>query len=171
MKYPSNIMKLAGAYYTDVRGVVFSILRASGINPAAAYYHAFRGNEGEEICTQKAEKLESGQYIAQLIAALKAAKKTPIIIDDQPGTRNKGKDTREEEKEDKRKVLQTVSGVREELATIAGDISGKDKAAVLVQLAKMLPDDTTPEEKRVIMYLPFNSDCRQCSLFNKDRKG
>ena len=92
MKYPSNIMKLAGAYYTDVRGVVFSILRASGINPAAAYYHAFRGNEGEEICTQKAEKLESGQYIAQLIAALKAAKKTPIIIDDQPGTRNKGKD-------------------------------------------------------------------------------
>ena len=37
MKYDAKIIKLAGAYYTDARGVIFAILRASGVNAAAAY--------------------------------------------------------------------------------------------------------------------------------------
>lgn len=167
MKYSHSINKLAGAYYTDARGVVFAILRASGVNPAAAYAHAFLNTDiKEDQREQRARELEAGQYIGELIRHLKAAKKTPIIVGEEKGEEIQEKKTKKEGG----KVLQTVGEVRDALAEVAGDVEGKDKAGVLVQLAKMLPEERREEEQRVIMYLPFASDCRRCELYLKARE-
>lgn len=176
MKYDAKILKLAGAYYTDARGVIFAILRAAGVNSAAAYTHAYMSTDiREDQRERRAKDLEAGQYIGELIAHLKAAKKTPIILHDDTATQeqtntkerrnknNKGKE------EDGGKVLQTFSEVRDALAAVAGDVEGKEKAGVLVQLAKMLPEERREEEKRVLMYLPFNSDCKQCTLYLQEQ--
>lgn len=173
MKYDAKIIKLAGAYYTDARGVIYSILRASGVNAAAAFTHAYMNTDiKEDQRERRARDLEAGQYISELIAHLKAAKKTPIILQDDTAQEqqedNKQTKDKRREKEDG-KVLQTFSEVRDALAAVAGDVEGKDKAGVLVQLAKMLPEERREEEKRVLMYLPFNSDCKQCTLYLQEQ--
>lgn len=175
MNYSHTINKLAGAYFTDARGVIFAILRASGVNAAAAFAHAYINTDlREEQRERRARDLEAGQYIGELIAHLKAAKKTPIIIQDDHTTtqeqRKERKNNNNNKEKEERKVLQTFSEVREALAAVAGEVEGKDKASVLVQLSKMIPEERREEEKRVKMYLPFNSDCKQCALFLKDRQ-
>lgn len=177
MKYDAKIIKLAGAYYTDARGVIYSILRASGVNAAAAYMHAYLNTDiREDQRERRARDLEAGQYISELIAHLKAAKKTPIILQDdnsQGQTQERRGNNKNKKDKEEGKVLQTFSEVRDALAAVAGDVEGKDKAGVLVQLAKMLPEERREEEKRVLMYLPFNSDCKQCTLYlqEQNRKG
>lgn len=174
MKYDAKILKLAGAYYTDARGVIYSILRASGVNAAAAYTHAYMSTDiREDQRERRAKDLEAGQYIGELISHLKAAKKTPIILHDDTATQEhtNTKERRNKSKENEGgKVLQTFSEVRDALAAVAGDVEGKDKAGVLVQLAKMLPEERREEEKRVLMYLPFNSDCKQCTLYIQEQQ-
>lgn len=178
MNYSHTINKLAGAYYTDARGVIFAILRASGVNAAAAFAHAYINTDlREEQRERRGKELEAGQYMGELIAHLKAAKKTPIIIQDDTTTSQGDKqriknnnNNKEKEEEQQKKVLQTFSEVREALAAVAGEVEGKDKASVLVQLSKMIPEERREEEKRVKMYLPFNSDCKQCTLYFRDQK-
>lgn len=173
MKYDAKIIKLAGAYYTDARGVIFAILRASGVNAAAAYTHAYMNTDlREDQRERRAKDLEAGQYIGELINHLKAAKKTPIILHDDTADASQEQTQRKKSKnkgDDGGKVLQTFSEVRDALAAVAGDVEGKDKAGVLVQLAKMLPEERREEEKRVLMYLPFNSDCKQCTLYLQEQ--
>ena len=177
MKYDAKIIKLAGAYYTDARGVIYSILRASGVNAAAAYTHAYLNTDiREDQRERRAKDLEAGQYINELINHLKAAKKTPIILHDdtsQEQTQERRGNNKNKKDKEEGKVLQTFSEVRDALAAVAGDVEGKDKAGVLVQLAKMLPEERREEEKRVLMYLPFNSDCKQCTLYlqEQNKKG
>lgn len=177
MKYDAKIIKLAGAYYTDARGVIFAILRASGVNAAAAYTHAYMNTDlREDQRERRAKEMEAGQYISELIAHLKAAKKTPIILHDDTAASSQEQTQRKKIKnkgDEGGKVLQTFSEVRDALAAVAGDVEGKDKAGVLVQLAKMLPEERREEEKRVLMYLPFNSDCKQCTLYlqEQNKKG
>lgn len=174
MNYSHSINKLAGAYYTDARGVIFAILRASGVNASAAYTHAYLNTDlREEQRERRARDLEAGQYIGELIAHLKAAKKTPIIIQDDTTTQEQKKTTgtkNNNNKGEEKKVLQTFSEVREALAAVAGEVEGKDKASVLVQLSKMIPEERREEEKRVKIYLPFNSDCKQCTLFVQEQR-
>lgn len=178
MKFENKLNRIAGAYYTDEKGVIFAYLVAGGITPATAYYFAYHKNGiiTRDENTQEAQKVLSLPYIQELINTLKEAKKIPLIIDDDNiNTENKKKKhtvNNEEESNNniKRNVLQNVEDVREALAAIAQDISGKDKAAVLVQLAKMLPEEEKSEEERVRIYLPFNSDCRACLLWQKARE-
>lgn len=177
MNYSHTINKLAGAYFTDARGVIFAILRASGVNASAAYTHAYMSTDiREDQRERRAKDLEAGQYMNELINHLKAAKKTPIILQDDTTTQEntkKEKNNNKGKEEGGGKVLQTVAEVRAALSQIAGEVEGKDKASVLVQLAKMIPEERREEEKRVKMYLPFNSDCKQCALFlqEQDKKG
>lgn len=178
MKFENKLNRLAGAYYTDEKGVIFAYLVAGGITPATAYYFAYHKNGiiTRDENAQEAQKVLSLPYIQELINTLKEAKKIPLIIDDDNiNTENKKKKhtvNNEEENNNniKGNVLQNVEDVREALAAIAQDISGKDKAAVLVQLAKMLPEEEKSEEERVRIYLPFNSDCRACLLWQKARE-
>ena len=175
MKYDHKILKLAGAYYTDARGVIYAILRASGVNAAAAYTHAYMNTDiKEDQRERRARDLEAGQYIGELINHLKAAKKTPIILHDDTSQEDSQTQTQRKKNKSKGdeggKVLQTFSEVRDALAAVAGDVEGKDKAGVLVQLAKMLPEERREEEKRVLMYLPFNSDCKQCTLYIQEQQ-
>ena len=179
MNYSHTINKLAGAYYTDARGVIFAILRASGVNAAAAFAHAYMNTDlREEQRERRGKELEAGQYMGELIAHLKGAKKTPIILQDDTttsqGDKQRTKNNNNNKEKEEKKVLQTFSEVREALAAVAGEVEGKDKASVLVQLSKMIPEERREEEKRVKMYLPFNSDCKQCALYlqaqeNKDK--
>lgn len=178
MKFENKLNRIAGAYYTDEKGVIFAYLVAGGITPATAYYFAYHKNGiiTRDENTQEAQKILSLPYIQELINTLKEAKKIPLIIDDDNNSNNKGKEKKsnytgnEEDNNIKKNVLQNVEDVREALAAIAQDISGKDKAAVLVQLAKMLPEEEKSEEERVRIYLPFNSDCRACLLWQKARE-
>lgn len=174
MNYSHTINKLAGAYYTDARGVIFAILRASGVNAAAAFAHAYMNTDlREEQRERRAKELEAGQYMGELIAHLKGAKKTPIIIQDdttQEQRKERKNNNNNNKGEEEKKVLQTFSEVREALAAVAGEVEGKDKASVLVQLSKMIPEERREEEKRVKMYLPFNSDCKQCKLYLRSQQ-
>lgn len=182
MKYEQKITRLAGAYYTDEQHVIYAYLVAGGITPATAYYHAFRHTmaaQTREELTQAANTALTLPYVKDLINVLQAAKKVPIIADNTTTSDARKKDGRRETKkeeentthtEERRKVLQNIEDVRVALAAIAGDVSGKDKAAVLVQLAKMLPDEEKPDEERTRLYLPFSSDCRFCALFQDARK-
>lgn len=175
MNYSHTINKLAGAYYTDARGVIFAILRASGVNSSAAYTHAYLNTDiREDQRERRAKDLEAGQYMGELIAHLKGAKKTPIIIQDTTTSQEQRKERKNNNNnnkgEEEKKVLQTFSEVREALAAVAGEVEGKDKASVLVQLSKMIPEERREEEKRVKMYLPFNSDCKQCTLFIQEQQ-
>lgn len=178
MKFENKLNRIAGAYYTDEKGVIFAYLVAGGITPATAYYFAYHKNGiiTRDENTQEAQKVLALPYIQELINTLKEAKKIPLIIDDDSNSNNKGKEKKsnytgkEEDNNIKKNVLQNVEDVREALAAIAQDISGKDKAAVLVQLAKMLPEEEKSEEERVRIYLPFNSDCRACLLWQKARE-
>lgn len=179
MKFENKLNRIAGAYYTDEKGVIFAYLVAGGITPATAYYFAYHKNGiiTRDENTQEAQKVLSLPYIQELINTLKEAKKIPLIIDDDNNSNNtnRKRNINADEKENnnnniKGNVLQNVEDVREALAAIAQDISGKDKAAVLVQLAKMLPEEEKSEEERVRIYLPFNSDCRACLLWQKARE-
>ena len=179
MKFESKLTRLAGAYYMDEKTVIFAYLVAGGITPATAYYFAFHQNGiiTREENNQKAQKVLSLPYVQELINTLKEAKKIPLIVSDGNGKQNdkrngaiNGDNNNDNEDNERAKVLQSVDDVREALASIAQDITGKDKAAVLVQLAKMLPEEEKPEEERVKMYLPFNSDCRACLLWQKARE-
>lgn len=47
------------------------------------------------------------------------------------------------------------------------------KSQILMRVADMkarLMTDDKEENKRVVMYLPFNSDCRRCELYNKGKE-
>ena len=179
MKFESKLTRLAGAYYTDEKTVIFAYLIAGGITPATAYYFAYHKNGiiTREENNQEAQKVLSLPYVQELINTLKEAKKIPLIISDGNGKQNdnkrktnEGDNNNDNEDNERANVLQNVEDVREALAAIAQDISGKDKAAVLVQLAKMLPEEEKSEEERVRIYLPFNSDCRACLLWQKARE-
>ena len=180
MKFESKLTRLAGAYYTDEKTVIFAYLVAGGITHATAYYFAYHkpGTITREENEQEAKKTLSLPYVQELINTLKEAKKIPLIVSDGNGKQNDkrngaiygGDNNNDNEDNERAKVLQSVDDVREALASIAQDITGKDKAAVLVQLAKMLPEEEKPEEERVRMYLPFNSDCRACLLWQKARE-
>ena len=179
MKFENKLNRIAGAYYTDEKGVIFAYLVAGGITPATAYYFAYHKNGiiTRDENTQEAQKVLSLPYIQELINTLKEAKKIPLIISDDNKQNNNKRDIKtmegennENEDNERAKVLQSVDDVREALANIAQDITGKDKAAVLVQLAKMLPEEEKSEEERVRIYLPFNSDCRACLLWQKARE-
>ena len=179
MKFEIKLTRLAGAFYCDENTVIFAYLVAGGITPATAYYFAYHkpGTITREENEQEAKKTLSLLYIQELINTLKEAKKIPLIVSDSNGKQNdnrngaiNGDNNNDNEDNERAKVLQNVEDVREALAAIAQDISGKDKAAVLVQLAKMLPEEEKPEEERVRMYLPFNSDCRACLLWQKARE-
>ena len=178
MKFENKLNRIAGAYYTDEKGVIFAYLVAGGITPATAYYFAYHKNGiiTRDENTQEAQKVLSLPYIQELINTLKEAKKIPLIIDDDNNSNNTNKkrninaDEKESNNNKGENVLQNVEDVREALAAIAQDISGKDKAAVLVPLAKMLPAEEQSDEERVRIYLPFNSDCRACLLWQKARE-
>lgn len=195
MNYNSNLLKLAGAYYTDVRGVIFAILRASGVNHAAAYLHAYHNTTNEEQNKTNAKKLEENEYMKQLIFALKAAKKVPIVLGDDnnktnahtqennalgqniPTSENNNTTNKGENSENiknniivGREKFNNVEDVRRALSVVAGDVDGKDRAQVLVQLAKMLPEEEKPANEQIKLYLPFNSDCRQCVLYQRERE-
>ncbi len=47
------------------------------------------------------------------------------------------------------------------------------KSQILMRVADMkarlMADNGEIENKRVVLYIPFNSDCRQCTLYNKEK--
>lgn len=63
--------------------------------------------------------------------------------------------------------------IMRELTTAARSESDfKKKGDLLLAVAKLKTtlEDQNPEEMRVHLYLPFNSDCRQCELYHRERE-
>lgn len=65
-------------------------------------------------------------------------------------------------------VLKTRAGLIDSMINAVKTTRGKERVQALQTLAKLQEkdfEDEEEEEKRVKIYLPFDSDCRQCKLF------
>ena len=69
-------------------------------------------------------------------------------------------------------VLKTRAGLIDSMINAVKTTRGKERVQALQTLAKLQEkdfEDEEEEEKRVKIYLPFDSDCRQCKLFQDAR--
>lgn len=69
-------------------------------------------------------------------------------------------------------VLKTRAGLIDSMINAVKTTRGKERVQALQTLAKLQEkdfEDEEEEEKRVKIYLPFDSDCRQCKLFQDER--
>ena len=99
-----------------------------------------------------------------------------IIINNDGNNINKKGESNEGEEElnnnnkgnNKVDVLKTRAGLIDSMINAVRTTRGKERVQALQTLAKLQEkdfEDEEEEEKRVKIYLPFNSDCRQCKLF------
>lgn len=177
--FSSSTEQAARLYNLEPREVIFCQAIAGGADRGDAYFSIFvRGNNKGltthiQLTTAADDLLRSKPGLRVLINRLKVNK--PLKADKterlQELTQVESNDDNEEENEKQQdEVLKKISDksfILAELYKSLGGLRGRERAAVLVQIAdlqRMKQDDLKEDEEKRTFYLPFVSSCRSCKL-------
>lgn len=160
MRYQDATIIIAQKNALQPQDIIFAILCANQTGYAPAYFHAYQPttSDTQELTRLARQKIEQAPQIKAIISGF------------QKGITKEEKKERSKENEE---VFATRSGLVRELIGALSGTQGKDRAAVLMQIAKLQEgcfEDERPEEERIKVYLPFNSDCRQCVLYQRAKR-
>lgn len=180
--FSSSTEQAARLYNIDPREVIFCQAVAGGADRGDAYFSIFvRGNNKGltthiQLTTAADDLLRQKPGLRILINRLKVNK--PLKADKeeriQELTQVENDNDNEEENEgggqQQNEVLKKISDksfILAELYKSLGSLRGKERAAVLMQIAdlqRMKQDDLKEDEEKRTFYLPFVSSCRSCKL-------
>ena len=177
--FSSSTEQAARLYNIEPREVIFCQAIAGGADRGDAFFAIFvRGNNKGltthvQLTTAADDLLRSKPGLRVLINRLKVNK--PLKADKteriQELTQVESNDDNEEENERQQdevmKKISDKSFILAELYKSLGGLRGRERAAVLVQIAdlqRMKQDDLKEDEEKRTFYLPFVSSCRSCKL-------
>ena len=177
--FSSSTEQAARLYNIEPREVIFCQAVAGGADRGDAFFAIFvRGNNKGltthvQLTTAADDLLRSKPGLRVLINRLKVNK--PLKVDKterlQELTQDESNDDNEEENERQQdevmKKISDKSFILAELYKSLGGLRGRERAAVLVQIAdlqRMKQDDLKEDEEKRTFYLPFVSSCRSCKL-------
>ena len=176
--FSSSTEQAARLYNIDPREVIFCQAIAGGADRGDAYFSIFvRGNNKGltthvQLTTAADDLLRTKPGLRVLINRLKVNK--PLKADKterlQELTQDESNNDNEEENEINNEVMKKISDksfILSELYKSLGSLRGKERAAVLMQIAdlqRMKQDDLKEDEEKRTFYLPFVSSCRSCKL-------
>lgn len=177
--FSSSTEQAARLYNIEPREVIFCQAIAGGADRGDAYFSIFvRGNNKGltthiQLTTAADDLLRQKPGLRILINRLKVNK--PLKVDKeqriQELTINESDNDNEEENERQQdevmKKISDKSFILAELYKSLGGLRGRERAAVLVQIAdlqRMKQDDLKEDEEKRTFYLPFVSSCRSCKL-------
>lgn len=176
--FSSSTEQAARLYNLDPREVIFCQAIAGGADRGDAYFAIFvRGNNKGltthvQLTTAADDLLRQKPGLRVLINRLKVNK--PLKADKeeriQELTQIESDDNEEENEKQQDEVMKKISDksfILSELYKSLGSLRGKERAAVLMQIAdlqRMKNDDLKEDEEKRTFYLPFVSSCRSCKL-------
>lgn len=173
MIYSKRVTELQRIYSLNPEDVFFCMLVASGATRQEAYAAIYRPTtNGTGTIASKATALQNSKPgIAQLIEAIQyqragAPTKTGSPKED---TAN----IAESNKVDKKTLdtFRSKDGILEGLIKVLPSVTGKDKAAVLIQIAdlqRMKQEENKEEAEQIVYYHPVS--CFRCALYAEHRK-
>lgn len=176
--FSSSTEQAARLYNLEPREVIFCQAIAGGADRGDAYFSIFvRGNNKGltthvQLTTAADDLLRSKPGLRVLINRLKVNK--PLKADKeqriQELTQEESDNDNEENERQQDEVMKKISDksfILAELYKSLGGLRGRERAAVLVQIAdlqRMKQDDLKEDEEKRTFYLPFVSSCRSCKL-------
>lgn len=175
MTYSKRVTELQRIYSLAPEDVFFCMLVASGATRQEAYAAIYRPTtNGSGTISSKAtslQKIKPG--ISQLIEAIQYQRGTGNTP---TKTTSPQKDTAKIAESNKvdRKTLETFrtkEGILENLIQTLPSLTGKDKAAVLMQIAdlqRMKQEENKEEAEQVVFYHPVS--CYRCALYAEHKR-
>ena len=176
--FSSSTEQAARLYNIEPREVIFCQAVAGGADRGDAYFSIFvRGNNKGltthvQLTTAADDLLRSKPGMRVLINRLKVNKplkadKTERIQELTQDESNNNEEENERQQDEVMKKISDKSFILAELYKSLGGLRGRERAAVLVQIAdlqRMKQDDLKEDEEKRTFYLPFVSSCRSCKL-------
>lgn len=174
MTYSKRVTELQRIYSLTPEDVFFCMLVASGATRQEAYAAIYRPTtNGTGTIASKAATLQKNKPgISQLIEAIQyqrgndAATKTTSPKEDTAKIA-------ESNKVDKKTLdtFRSKDGILENLIKVLPSLTGKDKAAVLMQIAdlqRMKQEENKEEAEQIVYYHPVS--CYRCALYAEAMK-
>ena len=169
--YTENTLKIANNFNISPKDVLFCYLLASGASKAEAY-QLFYLRSNQQLTIEAAEQrcndfLSNNPGMKVLIIRLKNNKNKLIRVKEEENTEGR---EREEGREDE---FCTREGLVRNLIYTVNSCQGKDKANILMTLAKLQGLDKPEEgenEEKTVFYLPYVSKCNSCELMKLYKK-
>lgn len=174
MTYSKRVTELQRIYSLTPEDVFFCMLVASGATRQEAYAAIYRPTtNGSGTIASKATALQKNKPgISQLIEAIQYQRGN----DNATKTTSPKEDTAkivEGNKVDKKTLdtFRSKDGILQNLIKVLPTLTGKDKAAVLMQIAdlqRMKQEENKEEAEQVVYYHPVS--CYRCALYAEHRK-
>lgn len=169
--YTENTLKVANNFNISPKDVLFCYLLASGASKAEAY-QLFYLRSNQQLTIEAAEQrcndfLSSNPGMKVLIVRLKNNKNKLARVKEDENIEGR---EREEGKEDE---FCTRDGLVKNLIYTVNSCQGKDRANILMTLAKLQGLDKPEEgenEEKTVFYLPYVSKCNSCELMKLYKK-
>lgn len=174
MIYSRRITELQRIYSLNPEDVFFCMLVASGATRQEAYATIYRPTtNGSGTIASKATALQNNKPgISQLIEAIQY-QRAGVTTTKSTSSKKDTASIAEGNKIDKKTLdtFRSKDGILQNLIKTLPALTGKDKAAVLMQIAdlqRMKQEENKDEEENVVYYHPIS--CYRCSLFKSLRK-
>ena len=170
--YTENTLKVANNFNISPKDVLFCYLLASGASKAEAY-QLFYLRSNQQLTIEAAEQrcndfLSSNPGMKVLIVRLKNNKNKLARVNEE-----ENKEGKEREEEGRKDEFCTREGLVKNLIYTVNSCQGKDKANILMTLAKLQGLDKPEEgenEEKTVFYLPYVSKCNSCELMKLYKK-
>lgn len=174
MIYSKRIAELQRIYSLTPEDVFFCMLVASGATRQEAYAAIFRpATIGSGTIASKANTLQKSKPgILQLIEAIQFQRTGATATKSNSPKEDTARIT-EASKMDRKlmETFRTKDGILQNLIQTLPALTGKDKAAVLMQIAdlqRMKQEENKEEADQVVYYHPLS--CYRCVLYTEARK-
>lgn len=174
MTYSKRVTELQRIYSLTPEDVFFCMLVASGATRQEAYAAIYRPTtNGTGTIASKANALQKNKPgISQLIEAIQY-QRAGATTTKTGSPKEDAANIAESNKVDKKTLdtFRSKDGILENLIKVLPSLTGKDKAAVLMQIAdlqRMKQEENKEEAEQVVYYHPVS--CYRCALYAEHKK-
>lgn len=174
MTYSKRVTELQRIYSLTPEDVFFCMLVASGATRQEAYAAIYRPTtNGSGTIASKATSLQKNKPgISQLIEAIQY-QRTGTDATKTTSPKEDAAKIAEGNKVDKKTLdtFRSKDGILQNLIKVLPTLTGKDKAAVLMQIAdlqRMKQEENKEEAEQVVYYHPVS--CYRCTLYQEHKK-
>lgn len=175
MTYSKRVTELQRIYSLTPEDVFFCMLVASGATRQEAYAAIYRPTtNGTGTIASKANALQKNKPgISQLIEAIQYQRSGGTTPTKTGSPKEDTAQIAEGNKVDKKTLdtFRSKDGILEGLIKVLPSVTGKDKAAVLIQIAdlqRMKQEENKEEAEQVVYYHPVS--CFRCALYAEHKK-
>lgn len=175
MEWTEDTLKLAKTYNLNERDILFIRLVASGADRGEAY-RVIYDHGIKKRAELEQERSKANDFIqnnpASTILLQRFKHRQPTNTAQAKAEANAAQEQDELTEEEKRKISDK-SYILKKLWESARQVSGKEKAAIFMQIAdlqRMKQEEAKIEEEKRRYFLPWRSRCRACELMKIARQ-